>query len=160
MRSVFVALILLFATVVPGWCATVWKGVTVVVAASASCVTPFEGKAVAAGMSYFTVFRPRGLSGNLAFDSIALYDEERAVFAIGIGGGNIPDGNYAYDGVSLQGRRFGAASQPLQAGLTSFATAPATLSGSIRQVVADLVLADKFMGIEGCGVTLRSTVAR
>jgi hypothetical protein len=160
MKSVLAATVLLLAGSTTGFAATVWKGLTVVMAASGACATPFEGKPVIVGMSYYTVFRPKGLAGNKAFDSIALYDEDRAVFAIGIGGGNIAEGNYAYDGVSLQGRRFGAASQPRQAELTSFATTPETLSSQTRQVVAELVLADKFMGIDACSVSLRSTVAR
>ncbi len=160
MKPLFGAGVLFVAMAVPGGAATIWKGLTVVTDTSASCATPFEGKPVVAGMSYFTIFRPAGLRGNPAVTSMALYDEDRAVFVIGIGGGDISPGNFAYDGVSLQGRRFGAASQPRQAELTSFATTPATLTGDTRQVIAVTVLADKFMGIDACGVSLRTTVAR
>lgn len=140
--------------------ATLWKGLAVVTEASAGCAAVTSGKPVRVGATYFTLFRPKLLPGNFAFDGINLYEEDRALFAIGIGSGDTQPGNYAYDGVSLAGERFGVASQPRQALLTSFVVSPASFTGKTRRLTFSLVLADKFMNIDGCGATLEAAVIR
>lgn len=140
--------------------ATLWTGTTVVTTASAECsANAGADKAVVPGASYFTVLRPSGVTGNLSNSYVALYDEDRAVFGIAVGG-SVPSNSYAYDGVKLSGERYGSFGNLLAGQLLSYQVTPTTITTNTRRIKVQAQLGSAFMGISGCAVTLNMAVVR